>query len=186
MKIESTFHVYSGAQGLQKTGLKFLVLGQTGMFGDTSGLVLPARVVGFPPVWRHPGRVAGLVWHPAGCCGRKWWGASDTGDGHFLPCSAAMAFEVFGWEFRLLKGCLRVKRKRFSFWVLKIRRSERTWFWDLPLLFDVSPKRGGESEGTRAFLSHLLSWFALTSWVVCLPSKILASKGFVRTSALML
>lgn len=114
-----------------------------------------------------------------GCCGRKWWGAPDTGDGHFLPRSATTALEVFAWEFQAAQGVF--ERKRCSFGVLNVR-----CFWELPLLFDVSPRWGGEGEGTRAFRGHLLSWVVLTSWVVCSPSEILASDGFVRTNAIML
>lgn len=50
MKIESTFHVYSGAQGFQKAGLKFLVLGQTMNVWGYLGVDSAFLALGFPVV----------------------------------------------------------------------------------------------------------------------------------------
>lgn len=74
----------------------------------------------------------------------------------------------FAGGFRLFNGCLRVKRKRFSFWVLKIRYFERTWFWDLPLLFNIYPNLGGESGGTHSHRSEFCSQLVCSDFLVCL------------------
>lgn len=99
-----------GLEARRKAGLKFLVLGQTGMFWGYLGVgsACPGRGVstGVTPSMESGGAV--------GCCDRKWCGAPNTGDGHFLPTLPQGPLGSLPGGFRLLKGCLEGRDAAFE------------------------------------------------------------------------
>lgn len=175
---ENSLHFTStlGLEAFRKLASNFLFLDKQGMFGDTLGLIPPSLPCGFQrcdamqrerPGWRDVPRDAG-----------------GSGEGPPVPEMGISFLLHRTWPsgssaaiFRLFNGCLRVKRKRFSFWVLKGRYFERPWFWDLPLLFDTCQIRRWEWRRSQSSLRVPFSVrvLPLLGWFVCLLFKILAS-----------